>query len=221
MSATGKWYTRHIQQKAQQRNSLRQRVMHFHFAHVTPAHIRQGLYIQTLSEPLRAIEQNRAEKAVPVMKLLLDDLRHWNIGVAPPIFERGIDLAAFGEQPIILVGIGLQIAQLVVSIRRRDQLRDETGDPWNGRSLEWATPSPPPDFNFAVLPNIHGEEAYWGMKQHALQQSRLSEEPAYAEIEMPRSRRKAPSTLLALPKPHARAAAVFVQEFDAGLKACV
>jgi hypothetical protein len=127
MSATGKWYTRHIQQKAQQRNSLRQRVMHFHFAHVTPAHIRQGLYIQTLSEPLRAIEQNRAEKAVPVMKLLLDDLRHWNIGVAPPIFERGIDLAAFGEQPIILVGIGLQIAQLVVSIRRRDQLRDETG----------------------------------------------------------------------------------------------
>jgi cytochrome o ubiquinol oxidase subunit I len=96
-------------------------------------------------------------------------------------------LIAAGGAAIILVGIGLQIAQLVVSIRRRDQLRDETGDPWNGRSLEWATPSPPPAFNFAVLPNIQGEEAYWGMKQRALQQARLSEEPAYANIELPRN----------------------------------
>ena len=96
-------------------------------------------------------------------------------------------LIAAGGVAIILIGIILQIAQFVVSIRRREELRDETGDPWNGRSLEWATPSPPPAFNFAVLPNITGEEAYWGMKQRALQQARLSEEPAYAEIEMPRN----------------------------------
>ena len=96
-------------------------------------------------------------------------------------------LIAAGGAAIILLGITLQIAQLVISIRRREELRDETGDPWNGRSLEWATPSPPPAFNFAVLPNIHGEEAYWGMKQRALQQARLGEEPAYAEIEMPRN----------------------------------
>ena len=96
-------------------------------------------------------------------------------------------LIAAGGAAIILLGIGLQIAQLVVSIRRREELRDETGDPWNGRSLEWATPSPPPAFNFAVLPNIQGEEAYWGMKQRALQQARLSEEPAYADIEVPRN----------------------------------
>jgi cytochrome o ubiquinol oxidase subunit 1 len=96
-------------------------------------------------------------------------------------------LIAAGGAAIILIGIILQIAQLVVSIRRRKELRDETGDPWNGRSLEWATPSPPPAFNFAVLPNIHGEEAYWGMKERALRQARLSEEPAYAEIEMPRN----------------------------------
>jgi cytochrome o ubiquinol oxidase subunit 1 len=96
-------------------------------------------------------------------------------------------LIAAGGAAIILIGIILQIAQFVVSIRRREELRDETGDPWNGRSLEWATPSPPPAFNFAVLPNITGEEAYWGMKQRALQQARLSEEPAYAEIEMPRN----------------------------------
>jgi len=96
-------------------------------------------------------------------------------------------LIAAGGAAIILIGIILQIAQLVVSIRRREELRDETGDPWNGRSLEWATPSPPPAFNFAVLPRIAGKDAYWGMKQRALQQARLGEEPTYAEIEMPRN----------------------------------
>jgi cytochrome o ubiquinol oxidase subunit I len=96
-------------------------------------------------------------------------------------------LIASGGAAIILTGIILQIAQLAVSIRRREALRDETGDPWDGRSLEWATSSPPPAFNFAVLPRIEGEDAYWGIKQRARQQARLSDEPAYTEIEMPRN----------------------------------
>jgi cytochrome o ubiquinol oxidase subunit 1 len=96
-------------------------------------------------------------------------------------------LIAAGGAAVILAGIILQIAQLVVSIRRREELRDEAGDPWNARSLEWATPSPPPSFNFAVLPRVEGKDAYWGMKQRALQQAKLSDEPAYAEIEMPRN----------------------------------
>ena len=54
--------------------------------------------------------------------------------------------------------------------RTRRRFATQTGDPWNGRSLEWATPSPPPAFNFAVLPHVEGEEAYWGMKQRARQQ---------------------------------------------------
>jgi cytochrome o ubiquinol oxidase subunit I len=95
-------------------------------------------------------------------------------------------IAAIG---IVVMGCAAacQVTQVVVSIRQREKLRDETGDPWNGRSLEWATPSPPPAFNFPVLPNIRGEEAYWGMKQRALEQARLGEEPAYADIEMPRN----------------------------------
>jgi cytochrome o ubiquinol oxidase subunit 1 len=96
-------------------------------------------------------------------------------------------LVAAGGAAIILVAILLQVAQLVVSIRRREELRDETGDPWNGRSLEWATPSPPPAFNFAVLPNVEGEEAYWNMKQQARERAKLGEEPAYTDIEMPRN----------------------------------
>jgi cytochrome o ubiquinol oxidase subunit 1 len=96
-------------------------------------------------------------------------------------------LIAAGGAAIILAGIILQIAQLAVSIRRREELRDETGDPWNGRSLEWSTPSPPPAFNFAVLPQVEGLDAYWTTKQRAIQQAKLDDEPAYTEIEMPRN----------------------------------
>ena len=93
-------------------------------------------------------------------------------------------LAAVGAA-IITVGIGCQIAQLIVSIRDRANRRDLTGDPWDGRSLEWATPSPPPVFNFAVMPNVEGEEAYWGIKRTAIEQQRLVDEPEYEAIEMP------------------------------------
>jgi cytochrome o ubiquinol oxidase subunit 1 len=96
-------------------------------------------------------------------------------------------LIAAGGALVILAGIGLQIAQLVVSIRQRDLLRDLTGDPWNGRSLEWATPSPPPAFNFAVLPRVEGEDAYWNIKQRAIEQNRLRPEPEYMDIEMPKN----------------------------------
>jgi cytochrome o ubiquinol oxidase subunit 1 len=95
-------------------------------------------------------------------------------------------IAAFGAA-LILTGIVLQIWQLVVSIKNREALADVTGDPWNGRSLEWATSSPPPAFNFAVLPHVQGEDAYWGIKERARQQARLGAEPEYTDIEMPRN----------------------------------
>jgi cytochrome o ubiquinol oxidase subunit 1 len=96
-------------------------------------------------------------------------------------------LVAAGGAAIILAGIVLQIVQLTVSIRNRESLRDVTGDPWDGRSLEWSTASPPPSFNFAVLPNIEGDEAYWNVKQRARERARLGDEPAYTDIEMPRN----------------------------------
>jgi cytochrome o ubiquinol oxidase subunit 1 len=88
---------------------------------------------------------------------------------------------------LIMIGIILQIVQLVVSIRDRAELRDATGDPWDGRSLEWATASPPPVFNFALLPDVTGEEAYWDIKQRALDQTQPVKEPVYEELEMPRN----------------------------------
>ena len=89
---------------------------------------------------------------------------------------------------IILCGIALQIAQLTVSIRSRERRREPTGDPWDGRSLEWATASPPPVFNFAVLPIVTDDESYWNLKQRAREQRRLvTPEPHYEHIEMPRN----------------------------------
>ena len=88
---------------------------------------------------------------------------------------------------LILCGIALQIAQLWVSVRARVERREPIGDPWDGRSLEWATASPPPAFNFAVLPIVTSVEPYWDLKQQALATRQLaSPEPQYVAIEMPR-----------------------------------
>jgi cytochrome o ubiquinol oxidase subunit 1 len=109
-------------------------------------------------------------------------MQHYDV----PEWRPWLLIAALGAA-IILTGIILQIAQLTVSIRHREELRDATGDPWNGRSLEWATASPPPAFNFAVLPRIEGGDAYWSMKQSAIRQVGSTDQPVYTDIELPRN----------------------------------
>jgi cytochrome o ubiquinol oxidase subunit 1 len=93
------------------------------------------------------------------------------------------------ELGIILVWIGIacQITQLVKTFRHQEELRDMTGDPWNARSLEWSTASPPPVFNFAVLPRVASRDAYWNAKQRAIKTHSLGPEPAYTDIEVPRN----------------------------------
>ena len=85
---------------------------------------------------------------------------------------------------LVFCGILCQIIQLFVSIRTREQRRDLTGDPWNGRTLEWSTSSPPPAYNFAVLPTVETIDAFWHMKRTG---RRLPAEPTYEAIEMPRN----------------------------------
>ncbi|MCK8779401.1 cytochrome o ubiquinol oxidase subunit I [Rhizobium sp. NTR19] len=72
-------------------------------------------------------------------------------------------IAAIGAA-MIAVGIAAFIIQLIVSFLKRDQLRDETGDPWHGRTLEWSTSSPPPDYNFAFTPVVHDHDSWYDMK---------------------------------------------------------
>ena len=84
---------------------------------------------------------------------------------------------------VVSLGILCQIVQLYVSIRTREQRRDFTGDPWNGRTLEWSTSSPPPAYNFAVLPRVETIDAFWEMKRRGL----AATEQRFEAIEMPRN----------------------------------
>ena len=74
-------------------------------------------------------------------------------------------IAAIGAL-MIAAGIACFLIQVAVSIMRRDELRDTTGDPWGGRTLEWSTSSPPPDYNFAFTPIVHDLDAWEDMKRH-------------------------------------------------------
>jgi cytochrome o ubiquinol oxidase subunit 1 len=72
---------------------------------------------------------------------------------------------ALAGAALIMAGIVLLVVQLIVSIRTRHLRRDLTGDPWEGRTLEWSTASPPPAYNFAVLPVVDGIDAHWAARR--------------------------------------------------------
>jgi len=84
----------------------------------------------------------------------------------------------------IVLGVILQNIQLLASIAERRRNRDYTGDPWNGRTLEWATSSPPKFYNFAFVPEVHGRDAFWSMKQ--AEKAGGEHEHHYEAIHMPK-----------------------------------
>ncbi|MDA8561869.1 cytochrome o ubiquinol oxidase subunit I [Gammaproteobacteria bacterium] len=79
-------------------------------------------------------------------------------------FQPYLIAAAIGAL-LIAIGVFLQLLQLYVSIRDREELRDHTGDPWNGRTLEWSIASPAPFYNFSELPKVNEIDQYWADKQ--------------------------------------------------------
>ncbi len=85
-----------------------------------------------------------------------------------PSLQIWFVIAAIGAG-IIAIGIGAFIVQLAVSFWKRRELADNTGDPWNGRTLEWATSSPPPNYNFAFTPVVHALDSWHDMKQNHYQ----------------------------------------------------
>lgn len=84
-------------------------------------------------------------------------LDHYDAGLGwQPYF-----LVAFAGLFCISIGFFFQVAQVVVSFRTRHKHKDRTGDPWNGRTLEWSISSPPPLYNFAILPHVTDRDAFW------------------------------------------------------------
>ncbi len=84
---------------------------------------------------------------------------------------------------IITCGVVFQILQIIVSIKQRKQNLDKTGDPWNGRTLEWSTPSPVPFYNFAVIPQITSGDAFWEMKRNKKPKEKIK----YEDIHLPKN----------------------------------
>jgi cytochrome o ubiquinol oxidase subunit 1 len=106
-------------------------------------------------------------------------LDHYDVPEWQPLFA----VAAIGVV-FIFIGFGFQLLQLYVAFRQRRTSRDLTGDPWNGRTLEWSTTSPPPFYNFAFTPEVHQKDAWWVMKHAKTQQRKPI---VYEDIHLPKN----------------------------------
>jgi cytochrome o ubiquinol oxidase subunit 1 len=103
-----------------------------------------------------------------------------------PAWQPWLIVAAIGAG-LIAIGTVLLIVQLYYSIRHRKLLTDLTGDPWDGRTLEWSTSSPPPLYNYAVLPEVMALDDYWIRKERQIDSQVESPAPHYEAIEVPRN----------------------------------
>ena len=106
-------------------------------------------------------------------------------------FQPYFVVAAVGAG-LISIGIALQLVQLVVSIKNREQLRDTTGDPWDARTLEWSTSSPAPYYNFAHIPEVDCIDDFWEQKQKdkkltKAQLKKAQDSIKYQDVHMPKN----------------------------------
>jgi cytochrome o ubiquinol oxidase subunit 1 len=100
----------------------------------------------------------------------------------PSLGWQGLFVVAGIGVALICVGVGFQLLQIVYSIWKRKEHRVGS-DPWDARTLEWSTTSPPPEYNFAVIPTVHTRDAFWEMKRH----KEPLEPPMYTDIWLPKN----------------------------------
>jgi cytochrome o ubiquinol oxidase subunit 1 len=104
-------------------------------------------------------------------------------GMFDPIFGPWLYVAGVGALTL-LAALGALFIQLSVSIRERDVNRVLAGDPWDGRGLEWSTSAPPPEYNFAVIPRVHGRDPFFDAKRN---DDRYTPPATYRDIELPKN----------------------------------
>ena len=95
-----------------------------------------------------------------------------------------LEMVAFVGAGLIIVALTALVVQLWVSIRQRDSNRVFAGDPWDGRSLEWSTSAPPPEYNFAMIPRVADRDAFTVAKENRSAYQQLER---YEDIEMPKN----------------------------------
>ncbi len=124
---------------------------------------------------------------MPLYVLGLDGFVRRTNHYANTMYQPYLIFAAMGAG-LILIGIIFQIVQLIVSIKNRHLLHDRTGDPWNGRTLEWSVASPAPLYNFAKLPIVEALDQFWVDKQHHQGEGHINpKDMHYDPIHMPKN----------------------------------
>ncbi|CEK10118.1 cytochrome o ubiquinol oxidase subunit I [Legionella hackeliae] len=124
---------------------------------------------------------------MPLYVLGLDGFVRRTNHYANTMYQPYLVFAAMGAL-LILVGIVFQVIQLIASIKNRHALHDQTGDPWNGRTLEWSVASPAPVYNFAKLPTVQVLDQFWVDKQHHRAEGHINpKEIRYDPIHMPKN----------------------------------
>ena len=106
-------------------------------------------------------------------------LNHYDVMEWQPLF-----MVALIGIIVIWGGVGFQMLQIYLSYKKRGELKDTTGDPWDGRTLEWSTTSPPPFYNFANVPKVDSRDAFWAAKRSKLPPR---EQKGYHAIHMPKN----------------------------------
>ncbi len=124
---------------------------------------------------------------MPLYVLGLDGFVRRTNHYANTMYQPYLIFAAMGAL-LILAGIVFQVIQLIVSIKNRHILHDRTGDPWNGRTLEWSVASPAPLYNFAKLPKVEALDQFWVDKEHHRAEGHIHpKEIHYDPIHMPKN----------------------------------
>lgn len=104
----------------------------------------------------------------------------------PSLGWQGLFIVAAVGVVCIMVGVAFQVLQVIVSYLQAGKRTDISGDPWDGRTLEWSTSSPPPHYNFAIIPEVTDRDAFWATKEAQASQAGVSL-PHYKPIKLPKN----------------------------------